>query len=223
MLYRNLHFGLDCDSRIAIVGPNGAGKSTLLKLLDAHRHVCTTPRRLHGRPRPQRRRAPAIAVAEHGDVRVPRAAGAVRSERFAGHHAHAIAVRRSKIAGAICGDGGQAPVPDVVRRGDQPPGYGHHRQSGYGTEPLSGRRGAGHARLALPEHGGQRDMGGAAGRAQGQAGHRASVEWRLRGLQDGGAAGSGAARPAAGGEKECRSARTRQRGLKEGSGWAWKV
>ena len=34
MLYRNLHFGLDCDSRIAIVGPNGAGKSTLLKLLD---------------------------------------------------------------------------------------------------------------------------------------------------------------------------------------------
>eukprot|EP00218_Dolichomastix_sp_CCMP3274_P013147 CAMPEP_0170144196 /NCGR_PEP_ID=MMETSP0033_2-20121228/13349_1 /TAXON_ID=195969 /ORGANISM="Dolichomastix tenuilepis, Strain CCMP3274" /LENGTH=636 /DNA_ID=CAMNT_0010380681 /DNA_START=124 /DNA_END=2034 /DNA_ORIENTATION=- len=32
-LYRNLEFGIDCDSRIALVGPNGAGKSTLLKLI----------------------------------------------------------------------------------------------------------------------------------------------------------------------------------------------
>merc|ERR1719217_742850 len=32
-LYTNLEFGLDCDSRIALVGPNGAGKSTLLKLM----------------------------------------------------------------------------------------------------------------------------------------------------------------------------------------------
>jgi ATPase subunit of ABC transporter with duplicated ATPase domains len=28
-----LEFGIDCDSRIALVGPNGAGKSTLLKLM----------------------------------------------------------------------------------------------------------------------------------------------------------------------------------------------
>jgi len=34
ILYENLNFGVDCDSRIAIVGPNGAGKSTFLKLLD---------------------------------------------------------------------------------------------------------------------------------------------------------------------------------------------
>ncbi|KAK9825404.1 hypothetical protein WJX81_001288 [Elliptochloris bilobata] len=33
MLYRDLEFGVDCDSRIALVGPNGAGKSTLLKLM----------------------------------------------------------------------------------------------------------------------------------------------------------------------------------------------
>lgn len=33
MLYRDLNFGIDCDSRIALVGPNGAGKSTLLKLM----------------------------------------------------------------------------------------------------------------------------------------------------------------------------------------------
>lgn len=33
MLYKNLEFGVDCDSRIALVGPNGAGKSTLLKLM----------------------------------------------------------------------------------------------------------------------------------------------------------------------------------------------
>jgi len=32
-LYKNLEFGVDLDSRIALVGPNGAGKSTLLKLM----------------------------------------------------------------------------------------------------------------------------------------------------------------------------------------------
>tara|TARA_B100000513_G_scaffold71704_2_gene28805 strand:+ start:11334 stop:13796 length:2463 start_codon:yes stop_codon:yes gene_type:complete len=32
-LYRGCDFGLDCESRVAIVGPNGAGKSTFLKLL----------------------------------------------------------------------------------------------------------------------------------------------------------------------------------------------
>lgn len=32
-IYRELEFGVDLDSRIALVGPNGAGKSTLLKLL----------------------------------------------------------------------------------------------------------------------------------------------------------------------------------------------
>lgn len=32
-LYKNLSFGIDQDSRIALVGPNGAGKSTLLKLV----------------------------------------------------------------------------------------------------------------------------------------------------------------------------------------------
>eukprot|EP00117_Sycon_ciliatum_P018564 scpid41054/ scgid17113/ ATP-binding cassette sub-family F member 2; Iron-inhibited ABC transporter 2 len=33
-LYKDLEFGIDLDTRIALVGPNGAGKSTLLKLLD---------------------------------------------------------------------------------------------------------------------------------------------------------------------------------------------
>ena len=32
ILYRNVDFGLDLDSRVALVGPNGAGKSTLLKV-----------------------------------------------------------------------------------------------------------------------------------------------------------------------------------------------
>jgi len=32
-IYKNLEFGIDLDSRLALVGPNGAGKSTLLKLL----------------------------------------------------------------------------------------------------------------------------------------------------------------------------------------------
>jgi ATP-binding cassette subfamily F protein 2 len=33
ILYKDLEFGLDLDSRVALVGPNGAGKSTLLKLI----------------------------------------------------------------------------------------------------------------------------------------------------------------------------------------------
>jgi len=32
-IYRDLEFGLDQDSRLALVGPNGAGKSTLVKLI----------------------------------------------------------------------------------------------------------------------------------------------------------------------------------------------
>jgi len=33
ILFKNVDFGVDMDSRIAVVGPNGVGKSTLLKLL----------------------------------------------------------------------------------------------------------------------------------------------------------------------------------------------
>lgn len=32
-IYTDLDFGIDLDTRVALVGPNGAGKSTLLKLL----------------------------------------------------------------------------------------------------------------------------------------------------------------------------------------------
>ncbi|XP_070566037.1 ATP-binding cassette sub-family F member 2-like [Ptychodera flava] len=33
VIYKDIEFGLDLDSRVALVGPNGAGKSTLIKLL----------------------------------------------------------------------------------------------------------------------------------------------------------------------------------------------
>ncbi|XP_073133141.1 ABC transporter F family member 3 [Henckelia pumila] len=33
ILFKNLNFGIDLDSRIAMVGPNGIGKSTILKLI----------------------------------------------------------------------------------------------------------------------------------------------------------------------------------------------
>lgn len=39
-LFRGLNFGIDCDSRIALVGPNGAGKSTLLKLMVGENTPC---------------------------------------------------------------------------------------------------------------------------------------------------------------------------------------
>lgn len=32
-MYDNIDFGMDLETRVALVGPNGAGKSTLLKLL----------------------------------------------------------------------------------------------------------------------------------------------------------------------------------------------
>jgi ATP-binding cassette subfamily F protein 2 len=35
LIYKDLDFGIDLDTRVALVGPNGAGKSTLLKLLSA--------------------------------------------------------------------------------------------------------------------------------------------------------------------------------------------
>ena len=38
LVYNNIDFGIDLESRIALVGPNGAGKSTLLKLIDGE--VC---------------------------------------------------------------------------------------------------------------------------------------------------------------------------------------
>jgi len=37
-IYKNLDFGMDLDTRVALVGPNGAGKSTLLKLLCGELH-----------------------------------------------------------------------------------------------------------------------------------------------------------------------------------------
>jgi len=37
-IYRNLEFGMDLDTRLALVGPNGAGKSTLLKLIAGELH-----------------------------------------------------------------------------------------------------------------------------------------------------------------------------------------
>ena len=33
ILYHGVDFGVDLDSRVALVGPNGAGKSTLLKIM----------------------------------------------------------------------------------------------------------------------------------------------------------------------------------------------
>ncbi|EJU06641.1 hypothetical protein DACRYDRAFT_19708 [Dacryopinax primogenitus] len=39
-LYRNLSFGIDMDSRVAILGANGAGKSTLLNLITSQLQPC---------------------------------------------------------------------------------------------------------------------------------------------------------------------------------------
>lgn len=50
-IYKNLEFGIDLDTRVALVGPNGAGKSTLLKLLmgevSYEKQIDLTVNRLH--------------------------------------------------------------------------------------------------------------------------------------------------------------------------------
>jgi ATP-binding cassette subfamily F protein 2 len=38
LIYKNLEFGIDLDTRVALVGPNGAGKTTLLKLIAGEIH-----------------------------------------------------------------------------------------------------------------------------------------------------------------------------------------
>jgi ATP-binding cassette subfamily F protein 2 len=47
-LYTKLNFGVDLDSRIALVGPNGAGKSTLLKLMKREIEPCVGQVKKHG-------------------------------------------------------------------------------------------------------------------------------------------------------------------------------
>jgi len=47
LLYKDLDFGMDLDTRIALVGPNGAGKSTLLKLICGELSACDGRIRKH--------------------------------------------------------------------------------------------------------------------------------------------------------------------------------
>jgi len=47
-LYKKLNFGVDLDSRVALVGPNGAGKSTLLKLMKETIQPCEGQVKRHG-------------------------------------------------------------------------------------------------------------------------------------------------------------------------------
>lgn len=47
ILYKNVDFGVDLDSRVALVGPNGAGKSTLLKLMTSELQPLTGVVRPH--------------------------------------------------------------------------------------------------------------------------------------------------------------------------------
>ena len=39
-IYKDLDFGIDLETRVALVGANGAGKSTLLKLIDGEVCMC---------------------------------------------------------------------------------------------------------------------------------------------------------------------------------------
>jgi ATP-binding cassette subfamily F protein 2 len=47
-LYTNVNFGVDLDSRVALVGPNGAGKTTLMKLMSSELQPSMGDIRPHG-------------------------------------------------------------------------------------------------------------------------------------------------------------------------------
>lgn len=47
-LYSNVNFGVDLDSRVALVGPNGAGKTTLVKLMAGELNPSMGDIRPHG-------------------------------------------------------------------------------------------------------------------------------------------------------------------------------
>jgi ATP-binding cassette subfamily F protein 2 len=47
-LYDNVNFGVDLDSRVALVGPNGAGKTTLIKLMSGELQPSLGDIRPHG-------------------------------------------------------------------------------------------------------------------------------------------------------------------------------
>jgi ATP-binding cassette subfamily F protein 2 len=47
-LYSNVNFGVDLDSRVALVGPNGAGKTTLVKLMASELQATSGDIRPHG-------------------------------------------------------------------------------------------------------------------------------------------------------------------------------
>ena len=47
-LYKNVNFGVDLDSRVALVGPNGAGKTTLVKLMAGELNPTLGDIRPHG-------------------------------------------------------------------------------------------------------------------------------------------------------------------------------
>ena len=51
ILFKNLNFGIDMESRIAVVGPNGVGKSTFLNLLTASLTPVSGERRINHRVR----------------------------------------------------------------------------------------------------------------------------------------------------------------------------
>merc|ERR1719215_683539 len=50
-LYQNVSFGVDLDSRVALVGPNGAGKSTLLKMMRGELDPCEGTVKRHNKVR----------------------------------------------------------------------------------------------------------------------------------------------------------------------------
>jgi ATPase subunit of ABC transporter with duplicated ATPase domains len=102
-LYRDLDFGIDCDSRVALVGPNGAGKSTLLKLITGDLTPCVGVIQRH----------PHLSIGRYHQHRCGRARARA-----------AAAAAAAAAAGARGAPGLRASAPRLSRRpSSQPPPF----------------------------------------------------------------------------------------------------
>ncbi|CAJ0940541.1 unnamed protein product [Ranitomeya imitator] len=84
LIYKNLEFGIDLDTRVALVGPNGAGKSTLLKLLTGE--ICcnlstteSTPGQSEDSTCPEEKRGLNPELQKNGETKVAELARLLRA------------------------------------------------------------------------------------------------------------------------------------------------
>ncbi|XP_074990727.1 ATP-binding cassette sub-family F member 1 isoform X3 [Calonectris borealis] len=179
LLFRNLDFGIDMESRVCIVGPNGVGKSTLLQLLTGQ----LTPTRGQMR-RNHRLKVGFFNQQAAEQLRLEETAAEYLQRGFNLPHQDA---RKCLGRFGLEGHAHTLQIAKLSGRTHQQPGHRIHRRFGRRHQRIPGSRHRGEPRRP-PDHGdGLSAVGG--GGAGPQPDRR-----RLRRLQAGGAGGAGGGR-----------------------------